>query len=164
MKRPKENERIAVACRTLSLPKDCYISMKNNTTDRRLRLVDTDTGEVAEGIVELRAVGKTKLPLCFMAMNFEFQRLLHSLTPEAFMIFIHLCCRMSKGNHINTTQANIKKALRFNIKTVIKGMQELQRLDLIRGEHGRYMVNPRIALNGGSKVLNLALHDYHRMK
>jgi hypothetical protein len=138
--------------------------MENDNKKRTLSLVDTKTGEVAEGIVELSVVAKVKLPLCFMAMNFEFQRLLHTLTPEAFMVFIHMCCKMSKGNHIDITQAHIANAMKFDKKTVFKSMDDLQRLDLIRGRYGSYMVNPRIALNGGSKVLKLALHDYHRMK
>lgn len=139
--------------------------MKNDNKPRKLSLVDTKTGEVAEGIVvELSTVGKVKLPLCFMSMNFEFQRLLHTLTPETFMIFIYLCCKMARGNHIEITQAHICNAMKFNAKTVLKAIGNLQRLDLVRGRYGHYMVNPRIALNGGSKVLKLALHDYHRMK
>lgn len=136
----------------------------NTNKPRKLSLVDTKTGEIAEGIVELSVVAQTKLPLCFMAMNFEFQRLLHTLTPEAFMVYIYLCCKMGKGNHIEITQAHICNAMKFDPKTVLKSIRRLLKLDLIRGTYGHYMVNPRIALNGGSKVLKLALHDYHRMK
>lgn len=140
--------------------------MQDNTTDKPssklLHLTDSK-GQKVEGILQLAVEKKARLYQGYFTSSGQDRHLIKALSVGAYRLNTLLRCLMSKGNWITVSQKTLMQELGISNRTIIKYMAELKRLDVIRGAYGHYMYNPRIAINGGSRVLAKAAQDYHRI-
>jgi hypothetical protein len=139
--------------------------MNNNTPKTKNKdfgIYDIKTGElVPDVVVQLAVQQRAHLYPGYFTSFHQDRHLIKALSPGAYRLNGYLRAYLQKGNWITVTQKTLMKELNLCNRVIIAYMAELQRLDVIRGRYGKYMYNPRIAINGGSKALAKAVHDYH---
>jgi hypothetical protein len=142
--------------------------MENDNTKKLktkdFRLLDDTTGETLDGRVKLTFVEEKKSLYAGYFTSFHQDRhLAKALSDGAYKLNGFMRSYMTKGNWIKLTQGKMIKDLNSCQRSMTNWMGELKRLDVIRGDKGKYMYNPRIAINGGSKYLKEALHNYDKL-
>lgn len=137
--------------------------MNNSTKD--CQIIDMKTGEVVSPVIQLQILqeAKSRLYQGYFTSAHQDRHLAKSLTNGALRLSMYLKDIMSKGNYISVSYSKLGKELSLTSRQIGTYMRELKRLDVIRGRSGRYMYNPRIAINGGMKVMKQALENYHRL-
>ena len=133
--------------------------MQNNNKTRALSLLDPKTGELTDGHLVVN-FPKRYLPKHFSIFTKDIKEF-RRLSVYTYEVFIQIAASMSKGNRVAMSEREIASSVQMSQPTVHKAIKQLKNRDILRGERGNYIVNPKYALNGGSAHYVSAHTEYY---